>query len=70
MGNKEAEKLSLAPGFSQVTRPQVKKTVSTVSFLVPFETISLDEKLKLLAEGLLAMVVFLVCDVGSHLIDV
>ena len=39
------------------------ETVSTVSVIVPFETIFLDEYLKLVTEGFLSMMLFLIGDI-------
>ena len=46
----------------------IEETVLTVSIIVPFETIFLYEYLKLVAEGLLSMMLLLVCDLGGNLI--
>jgi hypothetical protein len=51
----------LAPGFSQVITVKRKpETVSTVSVLEPFQIVFLDQHLKLLFEGFLSMVLFLI----------
>jgi hypothetical protein len=63
--------LSLALGFSPVIENQTRnETVSTVSFIVPFQSIFLDKDLKLIAERPLPMMFFLRRNVGGDSLDI
>ena len=46
------------------------KPFSTVSVVMPFKAIPLNEEFKLLPERFLAMMLMLICNVSCNLIDV
>jgi|GEM_PF-5566082 hypothetical protein len=61
--------LSLAPGFSRVKADASRKAVSTVFILVPLQAVFFDQQSPLFRKTPFPMVLLLIRNVGSHILN-